>query len=109
MRTRYRQDSETGKLVEIIQQKPKAIHAIHVMDPFVSHVDGSTIRNSQDLKNHNRQHNVSNDPDLLKEQVARSNNRTHEVGTKKERVAHILDAIERTQSSGFHRHVQYED
>lgn len=109
MRQRFRQDLVTGKLVEIVQTKPKATQAIHVVNPFVSHVDGTTIKNSQDLRDHNRRNNVSNDPDLLKEQVARSNNRSHEVGTKKERVAHILDAMERTQSSGYHRNIQYED
>jgi len=109
MRRRWRQDRETGKLIEIAAEAPKASHAIHVVEPFRSSVDGTMIRNAQDLKAHNRRNNVSNDPDHLKEQIHRSKNRTYEVGTKKERVAAICDAIERASSSGYHRNIQYED
>ena len=108
MRKRYRQDSETGKLIEIVRGQKATLHSVKVTDSFVSSIDGSTIRGAQDLREHNARNNVSSDPDHLGEQVKRSQNRSHTL-PRKERIAAIRDSIERTSSSGFHRHVQYED
>jgi hypothetical protein len=78
-------------------------------EPCVSPVDGSRIRNRGELAAHNRLHGVTNDIDSLREQGQREQNRKPRTGNKKERVAAIVDAIERTQSSGFSRRIQYDE
>jgi hypothetical protein len=78
-------------------------------EPFVSPVDGSRVRNRGELAAHNRIHGVTNDIDSLREKGNRELNRKPNTGSKKERVATIVDAMERVQSSGFSRRIQYDD
>ena len=109
--TRYRQDAKTGKLHEIIQDTGENHSHFVSVDSvaFMSPIDGSRIRNSRELREHNKRHGVSNDLDSLREQTSKEMARKHSTGTKKERVEAIRDSIERVQSSGFHRNVQYDD
>ena len=67
-RRRWRQDHETGKLIEITAPPPKGkTHYIgNSFEPFVSSVDGSRIRTRKQLVEHNRRNGVSNDPDSLR-------------------------------------------
>jgi len=59
MRKRYRQDSETGKLVEIYQGNRIDIHAIGAeFEPFLSPVDGTYIESRQALEEHNKRNHV---------------------------------------------------
>ena len=105
---RWRQDRETGKLVEIVKRKPVPGVFIHVDDvDFISPVDGTRIRNSRELIDHNKRHGVSNDLDSLREQTARANEPVRL--SKRERKDNIADAFERASSSGFSRRVDYED
>mgnify|MGYP003643629234 CR=1 FL=1 len=100
MRTRYRQDLVTGKLIEISNERTKSVApSIRVTESYRSPVDGSMIRN--------KRNGVSNDRDSLNEQVQRSQNRDHTISDSKERKAEIRDAIERASSSGYHRNTQY--
>ena len=106
---RWRQDHVTGELIEISNGPICHHHSVSVFDSFVSHVDGTTIRNSDDLRAHNNRHGVSNDPDSLREQTAQQDNRQHTTGSRQERIAAIRDSMERVQSSGFHREIIYDE
>lgn len=105
MTRRWRQDATTGKLVEITApaQSGDGFYINGPFEPLVSPIDGSRIRNRQQLVEHNRRHGVTNDLDSLREKSQRSLNKTPYTGTKAERTAAIVDAIERTQSSGYSR------
>ncbi len=109
MKKTYRQNGETGKLHEVVRGHRKENVGYDSFEPFVSCVDGSRIRNRGELAEHNLRHGVTNDIDSLREKGQREMNRKPNTGTKKERVAAIVDAMERVQSSGFSRRIQYDD
>ncbi len=105
---RWRQDRETGKLVEVVKQEPYRGHFVQSSDvDFISPVSGAHIRTRQQLVDHNKRHGVSNDLDSLREQTARANEPVRL--SKRERKDNIADAFERASSSGFSRRVDYED
>jgi hypothetical protein len=59
-RTTYVRDPETGKFVEksaFIAANQSA--AVHTMEPFISPIDGSLIRDPAQLRSHNAQHGVT--------------------------------------------------
>ena len=101
MKKTYRQDAETGKLIEVRKVVGEGHFIRGVFQPYVSPVDGTVIGTRAELADHNRRNDVSNDLDHLHEQTQRSNNRNYEVGTKHERKLALKDAIERMSSSGF--------
>lgn len=86
MRRTWRQID--GKLVEVTPGAniPKSA-MVKSFDPFVSPIDGSVIRTSTDLANHNRKYKVSNDLDSLKEQTRKHQERmkTPYTGSREER------------------------
>lgn len=57
---RYRQDSKTGKLIQISGAKSIETGGIIVkdFDAFLSPVDGKVIRNQRELDAHNKTNNV---------------------------------------------------
>ena len=59
MKTTYIQDPETGKFIEKSKYQPPDTAAVHTMQPFVSPVDGTVIRDSGQLRAHNRKHGVT--------------------------------------------------
>ena len=101
---RWRQDRETGKLIEVGKTVGTGHFIRGAFVPYVSPVDGTVIRTRSELTDHNKRNGVSNDLDSLREQTQRSNDRTHETG-KHERKLAIKDAMERMSSSGYHRRV----
>ena len=101
--TTYRQDRETGKLIEVRKVVGKSHFIRGVFQPYVSPIDGSVIKSRGALAEHNKRHGVSNDLDHLRDQAQKSNSRTRETGTAHERKLAIKDAIERVSSSGFTR------
>jgi hypothetical protein len=94
-------------------EKPKRTSRHHFVQgdiqPFVSPVDGSIVSSNAGLRDHNRQHGVTNDPDSLKEKTERSQHRVSDEGQRKERVAALLDSYERAQSSGYSRRTEYDE
>ena len=59
MRRKYRQDRETGKLVEITAAPRSRYHFVRDdITPFVSIVDGSIVNSQSDLRAHNDKNNV---------------------------------------------------
>ncbi len=111
MRRRWRQDLETGELIEITNKRASARVHIHVDNvDFVSPIDGSRIRNNRELVSHNRKHGVTNDLDSLREQTQKARAGKSETReTAHERKLAIVDAIERASSSGYHRKVEYDE
>lgn len=104
----YRQNTETGKFYEVTRTprtRQSIIQVSHV--DFVSPVDGSHIRNSRELVEHNKRHGVSNDLDSLREQTARAQEKTP--FSRRERRDAIADSIERASSSGYSRRVPYDE
>ena len=99
----YRQDRETGKLIEVRKVAGQSHFIRGVFQPYVSPIDGSVIKSRGGLAEHNKRHGVSNDLDHLREQAQKSNQRDFEVGSKHERKLAIKDAIERASSSGVTR------
>ena len=99
----YRQDRETGKLIEVRKVVGQGHFIRGSFQPYVSPIDGSVIKSRGGLAEHNKRHGVSNDLDHLREQAQKSNQRDYEVGSKHERKLAIKDAIERASSSGFTR------
>ncbi len=59
MRRVYVYDPVQKKVVEKGQQIRTESHAIHTMEPFVSPIDGSIIRDGAQLAAHNRKHGVT--------------------------------------------------
>ena len=108
-RQTYRQNPETGEMYEVERGHCKENVGYDSFEPCVSPVDGGRIRNRAELTAHNRLHGVTNDIDSLREQGERERNRKPRTSSKKERVAAIVDAMERVQSSGFSRRIQYDD
>lgn len=109
---RWRQDRATGECIPIEERHTKDLKdsispgVRRDIAPYISPIDGSIISGRRAERDHNKQHNVSNDLDSLREQSARvktSNTTQHQ------RKLAIKDSMERVQSSGFHRHIQYED
>ena len=98
----YRQDRETGKLVEVRKVAGKSHFIRGVFQPYVSPIDGSVIKSRGGLAEHNKRNGVSNDLDHLREQAQRR----PEGSSKQERKAAIADTIERMSSSGFNRRVR---
>ena len=96
---RWRQDRETGKLIEV--KKVRAANsgpAVHRdIEPFVSHVDGSYISSNSQLREHNKKHGVSNDLDSLREQTQREMQRTPYTGSREERITDIKESIAKLQ------------
>lgn len=105
--TRYRQDRETGKLIEIRKVVGQSHYIRGVFQPYVSTVDGTVIGTRAQLAEHNKRNGVSNDLDHLRQQVSDSR-RTKNNETQHERKLMIKDAIEQVSSSGFHRRKRYE-
>lgn len=105
MKRRYRQDKESGKLIEIPPGQPANLTArvLDDIEPFVSHVDGSVITSRSKLRQHNKQHNVIPvaeygegnycDPNAFKERIAKLQGR-HEP-TNKERLRDVIGAWKR--------------
>ena len=102
---RWRQDRETGKLIEVGKTVGTGHFIRGAFVPYVSPVDGTVIKTRAGLIDHNKRNGVSNDLDSLREQAQRSNDRDHEVGSKHERKLAIKDAMEQAESSGYHRRV----
>lgn len=104
---KWKQDRETGKLTEIVA-KPRRKSALigGSFDPFVSPVDGSTIRDHHQLEQHNKRNNVTLD-DFSSEQASRLASQQNLFGGRfkdKERHADIVDAIERCRGEGDNRY-----
>lgn len=62
-RTTYVYDPIQKKVVEKSKRTLPASHAIHTMEPFVSPIDGSIIRDGAQLAAHNRKHGVTDHRD----------------------------------------------
>lgn len=108
-RRTYRQNPETGELYEVTRGYRKENVGYDSFEPFLSPVDGSRIRTRGELAQHNLKHGVTNDIDSLREQGLRHANRKPDTGPRKERIAALVDAYERVQSSGFGRRIEYDD
>ena len=67
----YVQCPETGKFIEKSKFLAQGSHAVHVMQPFVSPVDGTVIRDASQLRAHNRKHGVTDQRDYGSEWFAR--------------------------------------
>lgn len=109
---RWRQDAETGKLVPVGRSARKSSSPNVRSDSgtFVSPIDGSIINGNAGLREHAKRTGHTNDMDSLREQAARRNQpRVHTEKEVRARKDNIADVMERVKSSGFHRHVQYED
>ena len=105
--TEYAQDGsiKVSAMVPAVQGSARRL-LIHINNvDFVSPIDGSHIRNSRQLADHNKRHGVSNDLDSLREQTAKAKPQEFSVKKRKD---DINDAIERASSSGFSRRVRYE-
>jgi hypothetical protein len=101
-----------GTMVEVEPSKdrPKHHYVQGPMEPFTSPIDGTRIANRQQLAEHNRRHGVSNDLDSIREQAKRAQRKGEETPqTRHERKLAIKDAIERVESSGYHRKKQYHE
>jgi len=95
---KWRQDRETGKLVEVVRQDPYRGHYLRISDvDFISPVDGSHIGSRQQLVDHNKKHGVSNDLDSLREQTQREMQRVPNTGSREDRIAAIRETIEKLQ------------
>ena len=109
---RWRQDIETGEFIPIgsghkISNAPNVRSDIA---PYLSPLDGSVVSGRRAEREHNIRLGVSNDLDSLREQSARAlAGKTETRQDKHERKLSIKDSIERAESSGFHRHKQYQD
>lgn len=60
---RWRQDSETGKLIPIDEaaaahDSARGLSIVKGFEAYKSPIDGSIIRNHRDLERHNKKHNV---------------------------------------------------
>lgn len=110
MRRRWRQDADTGKLVEIlIHTGGPRVHAVGAFKEIISPITGERIANRAQLRDHERRTGQTNDLDSLRQQTTRELNKKPNTGTKHERKMAIRDSIERASSSGYNRKAQYED
>lgn len=107
-RRRYRQDKETGKLIEIIPQPKQHFHSVGVFEEVVA-PDGTRIASRGQMQAFEHRTGLTNDMDSLREQSQNVLTRKRGTGTKKERIAALLDAHDRVQSSGFGRRAEYDD
>ena len=99
MKKTYRQNRDTGKLIEVVRSRVKDSHFIRLpFFGFISPIDGSGISSEKQLAEHNRKHGVTNDLDHLREQSQQR--RPQE--SRAERREDIRDTMERMSSSGFH-------
>jgi hypothetical protein len=108
-RRTYRQNPDTKEWVEVERGHRKETVGYASFESFVSPIDGRRVRNVKELTEHNRRHGVTNDIDSLREKGRRELNRKPNTGNKKERVAALVDAYDRVQSSGFSRRIKYDD
>ena len=109
---RWRQDRVTGKLVLIETGPRKSVGPVVRSDSgsFVSPIDGSIVNGNAGLREHEKRTGQTSDLDSLREHSARAGERPKLTERdKRQRKDQIANAMERAQSSGFHRHVQYED
>jgi hypothetical protein len=104
-------EDEQGKKtwVEKPKKQTSGHHSVHLdLDAFVSPVDSGVIDGRSALREHNKRHNVTNDPDSLREQgqreLARAGNIRPE-GTRRERIELIKQEFERAESSGNNRNL----
>jgi len=106
----WRQDSETGKLVEITVERSSGVFIRGDIQPYVSPIDGSVIGSRSAERQHNARHGVSNDIDSLREKARKKNEPQQQTALDvHERKLAIKDAIERVSSSGFSRQTLYHD
>jgi hypothetical protein len=64
------QDPITGKLIpkdEYVRKSPDSPYIQGPLDPFVSPIDGRTIGDRKHLRDHNREHGVTNSADYSSE------------------------------------------
>ena len=109
MKRSWRQDSETGKLVEITRERSTGAFIRDDIQPYVSPIDGTVIGSRSAERQHNFRHGVSNDIDSLREKTRRQNEQPVQTERDRhERKLAIKDAIERVSSSGYSRKAQYE-
>lgn len=103
---KWRQDAQTGKLVEITKQTAPKTQIIQELTPFVSIVDGTLISTHKELKAHNKRNNVTQDG--FKDRIAaRTAERENLFGGRFKdptRNADIRDAIERCRGEGDNRY-----
>lgn len=101
MRKTYVQDPETGKFVEkqaYLAQNNSA--AVHVMEPFVSPVDGTVIRDAAQLASHNKKHGVTDQrdygPDWFKRKGAEMEQRRQQLdpASKRDRIEALKRATQ---------------
>ena len=59
MKKVYVQDKETGKFVEKHLATQNHSPAVHILEPFVSPIDGTVIRDAAQLRSHNKKHDVT--------------------------------------------------
>ena len=59
MKKTYVYDVKQGLFVEKHKRTDRPMHAIHNMEPFVSVIDGTTIRDHAGLRAHNKKHGVT--------------------------------------------------
>ncbi len=67
MKKTYVQDPETGKFVEKKHFLAAQQHAIHVMTPFKSPIDGTIISDPAQLRAHHKQHGTTDSRDYSPE------------------------------------------
>ena len=105
----YADDGSIKKsgLVQAPQESARGL-LVHVDNvDFISPVDGTHIRSSRELVDHNKRHGVSNDLDSLREQTSRANEQIAGL-SQRERKDMINDAINQVSSSGYSRRKNYE-
>jgi hypothetical protein len=93
----YIQDPESGEFVEkrVFQEQQ---HAIHVMQTFVSPIDGSVIRDPAQLRSHNAKHGVTDTRDYGPEWFNRKRDELEakrqgiDPASKKERIQALIHA-----------------
>ena len=107
---RWRQDSKTGKLIPIDEaaiRRDAGAPAVGSFESFASPVDGSIIRNSRQLADHNKRNNVVNAAEFTPEFYAekakereRFYNREFTPAEKLQRKQQIYEAITRAERNG---------
>lgn len=105
--TRYIQDRETLKLVELPSRSEQRSHLlIKNFEPFVSPVDKKLISTRKQLIDHNKRHNVTQDSFADRRAMRKAEQENLLGGHYKDptRKDDIRDAIERCQGEGDNRY-----
>ena len=108
--TKYRQDRVTGKLHEVVSTVDRGHLLIKNFEPFVSPIDKKVISTRKQLLDHNKRHNVTQDPfkERMEERKAEQENLLGGRYKDPTRKGDIRDAIERCRGEGDNRY-KYDD